>query len=233
VSDALQDSLARKNWKAYVRQRLGGLNLSPECEEDVITELAGHLEDRLAAAVHKGVAEPEATAMALEEVPDWVALNHEISAAKKEGPMNERAKYLWIPGMTMLISAFLLLTAIARLVPPVAWTHQGAPLYFFAPWLVTYAVFGAVGAHWSRRAGGSVTMRFLAGIFPVAMHLVIFICVFIAANVQSHPRTPEWLDPSFLVKVFLTFVLLPGIALAVGALPFLGNRARESAPSRA
>jgi hypothetical protein len=233
VPDDLQDSLGRKNWKAYVSERLGGLGLSPECEEDVVTELACHLEDRIAAAVVAGMPEHEAGAKALEEVPDWVALNHEISAAKKEGPMNERAKYLWIPGMTMLISAFILMSAIARLVPPVAWTQPGAPLYFYASFLVIYAAFGAVGAQWSRRAGGSVPTRFLAGIFPVALHVVIFVCVFVATLLQSQPRTPQWLDASFLARVFLTFILLPGIALAVGALPFLRNRASEPVPSRA
>jgi len=159
--------------------------------------------------------------MALEEVPDWVALNREIAEAKKEEPMNERTRSLWLPGMTMLISAAILMSATLRLVPPAAWIHPNAPLLFMASWLPVYGAIGAVGAHWSRRTGGSISTRVLAGIFPVALHLAIFICVLIAAKLQHSPRTPEYLIPSFQLKVFFSFVLIPGVALALGALPFL------------
>ena len=147
--------------------------------------------------------------------------------------MNERTRYLWMPGMTMLIGAFVLMSAVTRMMLPVAWTQPGAPLSIFVSYLVLYAVLGALGAHWSRRAGGSMAARFLAGIFPLALHLVIFLCVLTAANLQHPPRTPEWLDPSFLVRVFLTFIVLPGIALALGTLPFLRNHAGNASPSRA
>jgi hypothetical protein len=191
----------------------------------VVAELAGHLEDRRISAVINGMTESDAVAAAMEEVPDWIALNHKISAAKKEEPMNERTRNLWLPGMTMLISAAILMSATLRLVPPAAWTHPNAPLLFMATWLPVYGAIGALGAQWSRRTGGGISTRFLAGIFPVALHLAIFICVLIAANLQHSPRTPEYLIPSFQLKVFLSFVLLPGIALAAGTVPFLRARA--------
>jgi uncharacterized membrane-anchored protein len=180
--------------------------------------------------------EPEAVALALEGVPDWVVLNREISAAKKEGHMNDRTRNLWLPGMTMLISAFVLMSAVARVVGDEddvvrlrdALTHPSAAMFIFAAWLVMYGVFGALGAHWSRRAGGNATTRLLAGIFPIALHVVIFVAVFTATSLQVSPRTPEWLVPSFLLRVFLTFILLPGIAMAVGALPFLRDGSSRS-----
>lgn len=221
-------------WQQMVRERLGTLGIAPQLEEEVVAELASHLEDRCTSAVNKGMTEPAAIAKALEEVPDWIALNHEILAAKKEEPMNERTRILWLPGMTMLISAFILMSAVALVVGDEddvvrlrdALTHPSAAMFIFAAWLVMYGVFGAVGAHWSRRAGGSATTRLLAGIFPIALHLVIFVAVFTATSLQVSPRTPEWLVPSFLLRVFLTFILLPGIAMAVGALPFLRNHSR-------
>ena len=215
-----------------MRQRLGALGLSPVCEEDVVAELAGHLEDFRVTAIRSGMTEPEAVAKALEEVPDWVVLNQEISAAKKEEPMNERTKMVWMPGMTILISASILMSAVLRLVPPAAWTHPNARLLFLASWLPVYGAFGALGACWSRRAGGSIPARLLAGIFPVALHLAIFMCVIIATSLLDSPRTPEYLLPSFQLQVFLAFVVLPGIALAAGALPFLRNHANETSPSR-
>ncbi len=217
-----------RDWTQLVRERLGALGLAPQLKEEVVAELAAHLDDRFADGVRSGMSESEAVAMALEEVPDWVVLNQEISAAK-EGPMNERTRSLWLPGMTMLISAFILMSAFARLVGDEddvvrlrgALTDSSTAMFIFMAWLVMYGVFGALGAHWSRRAGGSARTRFLAGIFPVALHVVIFVAVFTATSLQVSPRTPEWLVPSFLLRVFLTFILLPGIALGVGALPFL------------
>lgn len=221
-------------WQQLVRERLGALGISPDREAEVIAELASHLEDSFHAAIREGKSESAAVAAALEEVPDWLALNQEIIASSKEDPMNERTRILWLPGMTMLISAFILMSAVARVVGDEddvirlrdALTHPSAAMFIFAAWLVMYGVFGAVGAHWSRRAGGSAKTRMLAGIFPIALHLVIFVAVFTATSLQVSPRTPEWLVPSFLLRVFLTFILLPGIAMAVGALPFLRNHSR-------
>ena len=137
--------------------------------------------------------------------------------------MRERTLQLWLPGMAMLISGFILMLAVAWLVPPTAWTQPGTPPVFYTSFLVMYAVLGGLGANWSRRAGGSTTARSLAGVFPVALHLVIFICVLTATYLQHPPRTPEYLQFGFAIRVFLSFVLIPGIALALGALPFLRN----------
>jgi len=228
-------------WSQLVRERLGVLGIAAEIENEVVAELASHLEDRCYVAIRAGLTEPAAIAKALEEVPDWIALNHEILAAKKEEPMNERTRSLWLPGMTMLISAFILMSAVARVVGDEddvvrlrdALTHPSAAMFIFAAWLVMYGVFGAVGAHWSRRAGGSASARLLAGIFPIALHLVIFVALFTATSLQVSPRTPEWLVPSFLLRVFLTFILLPGVALAIGTLPFLRNYSTRSSQSQA
>ncbi|MCL4523934.1 MAG: hypothetical protein M1453_12525 [Acidobacteria bacterium] len=221
------------DFRQLVRERLGALGLAPQLEAEVVAELAAHLDDRFAAGVRSGMTEPEAVAMALDEVPDWVALNQEISAAKKDGPMNERTRSLWLPGMTMMITAAILMSAALRFVPPVAWLHPNAPLFFLATWLPVYGAFGALGAYWSRRAGGGKMIRFLAGVFPVALHLAIFICVVIAANLQNYSRTPEYQHLGFQLRVFLSFVVVPGIALAAGSLPFMRTPANESSPSRA
>jgi len=229
------------DFQQLVRARLGTLGISPALEDEVIAELAGHLEDVRATALRSGKSEVEAMDLALEPVPSWVALAREISAAKKEGPMNERTRSLWLPGMTMLISAFFLMSAVARAVGDEddvvrlrgAMTDSGGALFIFAAWLVMYGVFGAVGAHWSRRAGGNARTRLVAGLFPIALHVAIVVAVFTATSLQYSPRTPEWLVPSSLLRVFLTFILAPAIALALGALPFLRNPSNESAPSRA
>ena len=145
--------------------------------------------------------------------------------------MNDRTKMLWVPGMTMLISAAILMSVTLRLMPTY-WITPQTPVFIGVFWLLLYVALGAVGAQWSRRAGGDVTTRVLAGIFPLALHVVIFMCVFVATALQSHPRTPEWKDPGFLLKVVFMFIVLPAIALSLGTVPFL-RKPRESAPSRA
>jgi len=211
------------NWQQHVRERLGALGIAPQLEEEVVVELAGHLEDRRTSAVNNGMTEPEAIAMALEEVPDWVALNQEVSAAKKENPMSVHTKNLVLPGVTMLIGAAILLLALVRLVPPITWVEPKAPVVIFVLWLLSYGVMGALGAYWSRREGGNTATRFLAGVFPLAMHLGIFLCV-IFATVVSVARNPEHHLSGFLARAVLSFVVAPGVALAIGTLPFLRDR---------
>ena len=218
-----------RDWAQLVRERLGAMGIGAEREDEIVAELGAHLEDCVSAAVRNGRAESDAVDMALEEVPDWVALNREIAEAKKEEPMNERTRTLWLPGTTMLVSAYVLMEAVTRLVPHNAWIRPLFPMFIFVPWLLAYGVLGARGAQWSRRVGGNARTRVLAGTFPIALHVVIFLCVFIATSLQPHPRTAEWLMPSFLLAVFFKFILLPGIALAVGALPFLRDRSSPAA----
>ena len=215
-----------------VRELLGDLGIAPLLEEEVVAELAGHLEDVRVTSLRSGRPEAEAVAKALEEVPNWVALNQEISAAKG-GPMRERTMQLWLPGLAMLISSAVLQMLLLKMIPPTSWVQPKVPLLIGGSWLLVYLAIGALGANWSRQAGGDIITRFLAGIFPVALHLAIFISVLIAMSLQDIPRSPEYLQVSFQLKVFVSFVVLPGIAHAAGTLPFLSNRPSESAPSRA
>lgn len=213
------------DWNQLVRERLGVLGIAPQLEEEVVAELAGHLEDRCTSAVNRGMTEPEA--VALEEVPDWVALNKEIIAAKKEEPMNERTKILWLPGLTMAFCSAVLLPAMSRLVPPAVWADRRAPVLLFALWVLSYVVIGALGAYWSRRAGASIAVRFLSGVFPVGLHLAILISGIVVTSLQAAPRFPEHLQLSFLWRAGIVWVVIPGVALALGTLPFLRNHSRE------
>jgi len=123
-----------------------------------------------------------------------------------------------------VLSALLLL-AMVRLVPPTLWVSPNAPTRLLLPWLLAYFVFGAMGAYWSRRVGGSVTARVLSGTFPLAMHVVVMLLPVLVTWMSATPKFPEHLDPTYLLRIGLLWVLIPGIALALGTLPFLGKRA--------
>lgn len=214
-----------RDWSAVVSARLSGLGLDAEREKQIRAELAGHLEDAHAEAVRRGCDEDDAVARALARVPDWVHLADAIRAADlKDGPMSHDAKILWLPGMAALGCAAALLVGTSRLLPGSVWVDPGARLPMMAAMLLSYLLCGALGAWWSRRAGGSVAARLVAGIFPLALHASIFIIVVVAGIVENS-RQPEHIPINFQLRAVLPFVVIPGIALALGALPFLRDAA--------
>jgi hypothetical protein len=211
--------------RPYLRARLGPLGLRREREEEILAELADHLEDQDApdsAPSLPGTVDGDAT--------NWGLLARQIRHAEEEG-MSPTVKTIWVPGMGMLLCSFLLLLAITTWVPPAAWLQPSALALCFAPWLLSYLGFGALGAWWSRRAGGSAAARFASGMFPLALHLSVFllpIVVAVASDVRLGTSTPlgiglepEPLQAGFLLRVGLAWVLIPGVALGVGTIPFL------------
>jgi len=214
-----------REWSAIVGARLSALGLDAEREKQIRAELAGHLEDVHAEAVRRGCSEEDAVACALERVPDWTHLAGAIRHAdQEEGSMSHDAKTLWLPGMAALGCAAALLVGTSRLLPGSVWIDPGARLPMMAVMLLSYLLCGALGAWWSRRAGGSMAARLVAGVFPLALHASIFVIVVVAAIVENS-RQPGHVPINFQLRAVLPFVVIPGIALALGALPFLRDAA--------
>ncbi|HSR50269.1 MAG TPA: hypothetical protein VLV83_05535, partial [Acidobacteriota bacterium] len=67
-----------RNWKQFVRRRLGAVKWDPERKARVIDDLAQMLEDCEREALLSGADEQEARAAAEAQVPDWEALSGEI-----------------------------------------------------------------------------------------------------------------------------------------------------------
>jgi hypothetical protein len=219
------------DWLQLVRERLGALGIGVQREEEVVAELAGYLEDAYEGRLKRGATPERALACAFSEVANWARFRKEIRrAASEEGSMSVHTKNLVLPGITMLISAASLLLAILWLVPPAVWADRRAPVLFFALWLLSYCVMGALGAYWSRREGGNTATRFLSGVFPLAMHLGIVLCVIFATAVGAS-RSPEHHEADFMLRAGLTFVVAPGVALAIGTLPFLRKHAKDLGPA--
>jgi hypothetical protein len=87
-------------------------------------------------------------------------------------------------------------------------------------WLVTQPVFGAAGAYWSRRNGGSRLVRIAAGIFPsIAMLGLLIFITFTGFFVERNPFL--WKHPAFFALVVFPWAIFPAIALLLGVLPFL------------
>lgn len=230
------------DWTRHVRERLGALGIAAEREEEVVAELAGHFEDAYDDSLERSATPEEALADAFSEVKHWKRLSRDIFRAHEEDPMNERTKNLWLPGMVMLLFSSVFLMLIWRFgpLPVFVWIDPRIPILLYVPWLVSLPVFGAAGAYWSRRMGGALRARIAAGVFPALMPAAAVGVILTVATLNQNFswRTMQWKafgSPflSAIVMFALGWVMLPGVALLLGALPFLRNHANDSAPSGA
>ncbi len=231
------------DWEALVSQRLGALEDDEREREEIVRELAGHLEDFYVAKCTQGLSESAAIEQALAQVADWRELTQKICMAKREeGTMNYRTKSYWLPGLVTFTASMLLLMILQLTIPirhpwyptdylvrraglyPVAMSNTGAQIYFFvAPylfWLLAQPALGALGAYLSRRGGGEKRARMVAGVFPALM----FFCALTFVAVLVFFVTPNQFvlaHPLYFALIVVPWVLFPGAALALGVLPFL------------
>jgi len=229
------------DWREIARQRLTPLALDAKRQEEIIVELAGHLEDLYSDLVRQGKSEVEAVQSALSIAVDWEELRREIQLAANEevimnyrlGPAGKRRfKTLWLPGaFTIALSGVLLrlLQIPSAPSPHVFWPQHDMPFIIYWQWFVCLPLVGGIGAYWSRHAGGKLLERALAASFP-ALALMCFPGLMLNFVLLFHwiVYHDSLLVPSALF--LLGWVVLPGAALLLGALPFLRGDAGESRP---
>jgi hypothetical protein len=211
------------DWRRLAREKLGFPDLEATERDEIVTELAGHLEDQYEHVCSEGLAESGSIARVLGDVDDWDELARNIwRARQKEGDMNQRTKSIWIPGLVSLTAASAVLALLQRtgVEPHIIWLRSGLAFMLYIPWLVTLPFFGALGAYSSRRAGGRVAERLAAGLFPSVGVLGFLFVAMLAA-----PFMERQLDVHFLVigiAVYISnWVGLPALALLLGVAPFL------------
>jgi hypothetical protein len=208
------------DWRELVRDRLGALDLPRDVRENVVTELAAHLQEAYEAALPQRIKEEEAVELALQEVKDWNVLASKIQRAKEEDAlMNHRTKSLWLPGLLTLLGAStsLMVIQFAGLQPRLAWiARTGVTVYW--PWLASLPLFGALGAYLSQRSHGSTWARLGAGLSPALVMLTVM-CILLSWGLAIDGFAFFRL---VMFGVCLTnWVLLPALALFLGAIPFL------------
>ena len=224
------------DWTQVVRARLGGLGLTKQREAEIVAEIASHLEDLAEERTRQGASEADAVARALAAVPDWRRLSREI---RKEAGMNQRMRTLWLPGVTMAVLAMGDLFALGRggLQPRILWLggYDGHAVCFYLPWLLLLLLVGAIGAFWSRRAGGARAESALAALFPVlgiAALLLLLLPIGVLLGGLEDQEMLLRLKLAAFGTLILSWVVVPGLALLLGALPFVVTRARaETSPS--
>jgi len=218
------------DWKRLISERIGTLALSPETRQEVIAELATHLEDLYQNIRARGVNESQAIEIALSQAADWQELAREISDAKsQEGGMNDRSKQFWLPSLVTLTASMVWLMLLQRWNwrPETTFAYGLPPLAPYLIWLITQPVFGAAGAYFSRRNGGNPLTRLAAGIFPsIAMFGLLIFIALTGSFVERNPFL--WKHPVYFALAVFPWVIFPALALALGVLPFLRVAARRT-----
>ena len=258
------------DWREEARRKLADSKLSAEEREEISRELGDYLEDFCSDAAAHGLDDSSAALRAAAELYEDKKLGAHLYRARKEHPMylNSRTKNLWLPGLGTFGASAALLVAFqgfalglyhgfaptpvvtgslsihAKTYPELVrqiMLHNGAALMVYLGWLCTLPLLGALGASWSRRAGGARIAQLAAGLFP----LILFAAIFIGQRGVGQAGTSvpflsmDALPPAHMFFLFLStaanlllsWVVIPGAALLSGALPLIC--AGSGAPGKA
>jgi len=201
------------DWNLVVREQLHRLQLPPELVEEVIAELAAHLEEQYEEHLAGGLIQSEAFDLTLKQV-NWSRLAKDIESSKgKEELMNRRTKQIWFPSLISLTAS-------------IGWmTIPGIPSYFRAPqpslpylvWMITLPLVGATVGYLSRRTGSTRAAQLVTVLLPAIVMCALWVMIISTVGLGriQHP-----LPFAHLGVGFLFWVVLQGAALLCGALLF-------------
>jgi hypothetical protein len=212
------------DWPKLVRMRLDRRTKTNESSDEVVSELAGHLEEVYEEARSRGLTNETAFEFTLQEVEDWHVLAAEIQrATREENSMNNRTKTFWLPALTAFVIASVFQLALTRIgAQPQSLVRltSGLGAWLYAGWLLAQILCGAVGALLSRRAGGTVLVRILASVFPAMVMLGLWgVVIPVSALLQNNVFVLR--HPLCYAAGAFPAVVLPAVALLLGAFPFL------------
>jgi hypothetical protein len=205
-----------RDWKTVVKANLGTLRMDVDQREEIISELAAHLEDLYQEHRTHGMSESMAFQLCLRQVAGGQRIARSVERTK-EGIMNHRTKALWLPGLATLATASILLVILQQvysLHPKVFWV-EGEALGVDLRWLMLLPICGAAGAYLSRSAGGKRLTCLVAGMFPAIIMLGSFCLFFPVGLLERNGFISHHL--LYLGLSVLDWTVLPGSALFLGA----------------
>ena len=221
------------DWSALVHRHLASVRVDERRRREISAEMAAHLEDAYDSALRSGCTEAEAVACAMERVPDWRALAVAVKRSIDEDTtMTRQAITVLLPGTTILLAAATGMSLVVYATPADRWVDPRWHVHALAAGLafLFYLVLGAIGAAWSRHAGGSHGERLAAGAFPLVLHVAMAGPAVGADMLYAFSRgaVGRHLDINF-INMILVMLVAPGAALLLGGLPFARRNARLGA----
>jgi len=222
-----------RDWSALVHRHLGSVRVDERRRREISAELAAHLEDAYDSALRSGCTEAEAVACAMERVPDWRALAVAVKRSIDEDTtMTRQAITVLLPGTTILLAAATGMSLVVYATPADRWVDPRWHVHALAASLafLLYLGLGAIGAAWSRHAGGSSGECLAAGAFPLVLHVAMAGPAVGADMLYAFSRgaVGRHLDINF-INMILVMLVAPGAALLLGGLPFARRNARLGA----
>ena len=219
------------DWKKLVERRLFSLNLPPSAKQEIVAELAAHLEDFYEAAKARGLDANFALELAQQEIHDWHVLLADLRRAKsKENSMNLRTRSLWLPALASLFASSLFLFALTEIsLQPklLVRLNSSAAHWVYTVWIVAQIAFGALGAFLSRRVGGSRMARVVAATFPAIVMLATCAIVIPVSALMEH-NDFIFHNPGRLWWGAFLWAVVPAVTLLLGAMPFLQQEPAKS-----
>ena len=227
------------DWEKLVSRRLVQLALDEREKQEVIGELAGHLEEIYEALRQKGASHDDAIRGAHLQVVNWNKLQREIYVARtKENAMNARTSRFWVPSFVTLAASVITLVGFASvgLNPgPLGSASSGHEIWWghlvggitngphmvneYTVWLMALPLIGALGAGLSSRAGGTLRDIVISAAFPAIAWLTIFLIVLSFA--ASMGRGLEaFTAPVHVARLMILLVLIPSACLLLGVLVY-------------
>jgi hypothetical protein len=202
---------------------MSALRLPPDSQEDIVTELAAHLEDGYQDELNRGITQSEACKRVLSSI-QWNKLARGIRRATlKEQSMNNRTRILWLPAMVNLTTAAGLLAILQGLgVHPLMVQVGHLPVAFHIPWLLTLPLSAAAASFMARRAQAPPAVRILAGLAPSLVWLAAFVAMALEFELDRWQfPTGLPLERNYFLFSAFAWAVLPAVPLLLGTLPFL------------
>lgn len=214
-----------RDWSEVIRERLAAKPPGAQLEPEVVRELADYLEDLSEERSRSGIPAVTATDVAAAEVRNWSQLARRINEARGGTMRKQRILAMWLPGVVNCVMAFLLLGVTQKFasLPRIVSAAPRISSMLYLGWLLLLPALGAAAARWSSRAGGSLANRFIAAILPAGSLLSIFLVIVTSGAHANHGLGVPNLFQN-LLNALIGAVVLPALALMVGAAPFLWRR---------
>lgn len=195
-----------------------------EADRETCLELADHLSEMYEERIISGSDLAEAKCEALLQLGNSSRLRREIRRAQGGGMGDSFSKVL-LPGV---VSTFAV-GVYSIIFEQYLGFHAQAGFFwgqaaFVSYWYMVPAFLmgGMIGAGYSRFKGGSVRQRLNAGLFMAILSLCIIIVPFLIA--LFHEGNVEMsLKFQALAGYLLSQVIVPGIPMLIGTMPFLGK----------
>ena len=219
------------DWHKLLHKRLGDLKLEAGDRDEIIAELADHLEETYTSLRAQGHSQHSAFQRAVLQISDWNKLRRDIQTARqKENPMTPRAARFWLPSLVTLLVSMSMIPVLTWLgLKPQFWFLHGPHdrTYVFAVytvWLILLPFVGALGAYLSSRSGGTRSAMVASGTFPALAFCAVLLPILLFGDILEHGLEDgarsvfESLiaEPFGRLGVLAGWVLVPGLCLLIG-----------------